>query len=369
MNNAVVLRVIIVVLSIVGIAKSGPYNEPGIGGYVGPDFKHADPNDPNAVINPIFRGWAGSVASYEPAADVGCDWDDPVLALGPVTGDHTDIVSLGDLEQYQIDEGVPAGRITLVFGDPNEPNDPCHIRDGKGYDFAVFENSFVSQYTDPYYGYTEGEVFAELGYVEVSSNGTDFVRFSSVSLTNEPVGYYGTVDITDLYNLAGKHPNGNAKCTGTGFDLRELANETKVQSGLVDLNNISYVRIVDIPGSGDFFDDSRRHIDPCSWPDWNYYDANYPIYDAWVTYDSSGLDLEAIGVLYPQQYKGDINLDGVVDYGDLSILTGAWLKQFGQDGWVARCDIDDLKDMIVDFVDFAVLAKDWGKVEQWRQQN
>ena len=37
-----------------------------------------------------------------------------------------------------------------------------------------------------------------------------------------------------------------------------------------------------------------------------------PVYDAWVTYDSGGFDLEAIGVLQPQEYGGDINLDGLL---------------------------------------------------------
>jgi PKD repeat protein len=48
----------------------------------------------------------------------------------------------------------------------------------------------------------------------------------------------------------------------------------------VDLNSINYVRIVDIPGSGDFKDSQGN-----------------PIYDGWVTFGSGGLDLEAVGVI------------------------------------------------------------------------
>ncbi|AKB27731.1 Chitin binding protein [Methanosarcina siciliae T4/M] len=51
-------------------------------------------------------------------------------------------------------------------------------------------------------------------------------------------------------------------------------------NGSVDLNSINYVRIVDIPGSGDFKDSQGN-----------------PIYDAWVTWGSGGLDLEAVGVI------------------------------------------------------------------------
>ena len=48
----------------------------------------------------------------------------------------------------------------------------------------------------------------------------------------------------------------------------------------MDLNDINYVRIVDIPGSGAFTDSLGN-----------------PIYDAWHTFGSGGVDLEAIGVI------------------------------------------------------------------------
>jgi hypothetical protein len=79
--------------------------------------------------------------------------------------------------------------------------------------------------------------------------------------------------------------------------------------------------------------------------------------------------LEAIGVLHPQEYRGDINLDGIVDYEDLDIFAQNWLSYFGQDNYLSRCDLARPKNLIVDFADFAVLARDWGKVEQWRGQN
>jgi hypothetical protein len=363
------LKVFIIVLYIAPIALAGPYNEPGVCGYVGSNWNATSPSDPNGRINPIFRGWANEVASYEPTPETSYDWMNYELALGPATGDQFGgIVSLGDLTQAEINLGIPAGRITLVFGNPYEPNDPCHIRDQNGYDFAVFENAFASLDSNSSGGSVAGEVFAELGYVEVSSNGVDFARFPSISLTPGLVGPYGTVDITDIYNLAGKHPNGYGLCTGTPFDLSELKNEPNVQNGSVDLNDIVYVRIIDIPGSGDFNDDAKKLIDPCTWPNWDYYDANHHIYDAWLTIVSGGVDLEAIGVLHPQQYRGDINLDGIVNSEDLSILADAWLRQFGQDGWISRCDISNPKDMTVDFSDYAVLAKDWLKVEQWRSE-
>lgn len=359
------IAIILFVLAVV--TKAGPYTEPGVNGYIGDDWRHAKPSDADAVLNPIFRGWAGAVKSYEPAPGVIAPWNVPTKALGPVTGNHIDIVSLGDLSQSQINQGVPPGQITLVFGNPYNGNDPNHIRDVCGYDFVVFENAFLSTNTTGE-GSIAGEMFAELGYVEVSSDGVNFARFPSVSLTSGLVGAYGTIEISDVFNLVGKHPNAGGVCTGTPFDLSEIVDEPNVVSGLVDVNNISYVRIVDIPGSGDFDDEAVEYVDPCTWPNWGNYNHNHPIYDAWQTIQSGGVDLEAIGVLHSQEYCGDINLDGIVDYDDLQILTSAWLKQFGRNGWVARCDLAEPKDCIIDALDYAVFANQWLKVEQWRSQ-
>ncbi len=342
---------IVFVVSIAGmvsVVNAGPYNERGVHGFVGDDWREADPWDSDAVLNPMFRGWAAEAVSYEPAPGVGPDWDDPWYALGPVTGDHLDIVSLGDLSSGQIASGVPCGRITLSFD--------AVISDGAGYDFVVFEN-----------GYAFVEMFAELGYVEVSSDNTYYVRFAGVSLTPEAVGNYGMIYASDVYGLAGKHQNGYGICRGTPFDLRVLAGEPNVMAGLVDINNINYVRIVDIPGSGDFVDEASEHVDPCSWPEWGNYDGNHPIYDAWETYDSGGFDLEAIGVLHPQEYRGDINLDGIVDLDDLHEFAWAWQEHFGESAFSARCDVAGPRDYVVDLKDFAVLAGDWGAVEQWRK--
>ncbi len=366
--------IVIILLVLTVVTEAGPYTEPGVNGYTGPDWRHASPGDPCAEINPIFRGWATGFKDYFPSDDDLTDYygfydlNDPCRALGRATGNVYDVVSLGDLDTDEIADGCAPGQITLIFGDPSVPNDPNHIRNVDGYDFVVFENAFLSTYTGG--GSVAGEMFAELGYVEVSSDGINFTRFPSVSLTSGLVGAYGTIEISDVFNLVGKHPNAGNVCTGTPFDLSEIADEPNVVSGLVDVNNISYVRIVDIPGSGseDFYDEAVKYIDPNSWPDWDYYSTSHQIYDAWLTFNPGGVDLEAIGVLHSQQYCGDINLDGIVDYEDLSILASAWLKRFGQDGWVARCDLAEPKDCIIDILDYAVFANQWLKVEQWRSQ-
>jgi hypothetical protein len=362
MKRTVTWTVFLIIGLFGAIVKGGPYREAGICSYIGHDHKATTPWDSNGVINPIFRGWATDVYSYVPTPDVSVDFSNPDMALGPSYSNTNsngkdindsmisyDIVSLGDLLQADINAGTAPGQITLSFTET--------IRDQNGYDFVVFENGF-------YYG--PNQYFCDLGYVEVSSDGTHFARFPSVSLTGGRVGAYGMIDITNVYNLAGKHPNNYGTFTGTPFDLSEITNEPNVAAGLVDLNNITYVRIVDIPGSGNFYDNARKLIDPCTWPNWDYYDVNHPIYDAWPTLGSGGFDLEAIGVLQPQQYGGDINLDGVVDYEDLEIFAQCWLSHFGQDNYLSRCDLAKPKDLTVNFKDFAAFANSWRKVEQWR---
>jgi len=360
--------VVFAVVTTVAAAVGGPYTEVGVSGYIGDDWHHADPlGDSDARINPVFRGWATGIRDYLPADDDwwGGDWNDPNKALGPATGDTFDIVSLGDLDANEIAQGRPPGRITLIFGDPCVPGDPNHIRDVNGYDFAVFENGFMSL-SNTGGGSVQGQMLAELAYVEVSSNGIDFVRFGSVSLTTNPPGPYGTIEISDVFGLAGKHPNGYGVCTGTPFDLHQLACHPLVVNGTVDINDICYVRIIDIAGSGDFYDSAMELVDPDTWPDWAGYDSNHPVYDAWVTEGSGGLDLEAVGVLKEQEFSADINLDGLVDWFDFALLASAWQSHFGQSKWIDRCDLAEPKDMVVDIRDIGVLSWQWLKTEKWR---
>jgi len=347
------------------VVQAGPYTEAGINGFIDSDWRHADPD---ARINPIFRGWATGVESYDPASpwDIDFLWMFPETALGPVTGNYPewDVVSLGDLDQQQIGQGVEPGSITLSFSEPE------YIRNVKGYDFVVFENGHIAS-TNTDYGSIAGQMFSELGYVEVSSDGITFARFPAVSLAPEPTAapyHLLTIEISDMYNFAGKHPNAYGTCTGTGFDLSELADDPLVISGAVDVNSIRYVRIIDVPGSGDFFDEAQMHIDPNTGLAWDYYESAHPIYDAWLTSYSGGFDLEAIGVLKEQQFSADINLDGIVDICDLNLFCSAWMSSFGDENWIARCDLVEPKDLVIDMRDFAAFARQWRKIENWRDQ-
>ena len=240
-----------------------------------------------------ISAWAITLVDYSPTSEVvafdsfgGGPWDRPRRGLGPANETY---VALGDLDAAAIAGGAAPGSITVAFR--------ASIFDGPGDDLVVFENA--STFFD---SHSPDFIFAELAYVEVSSNGVDFARFPSTSLNQEvdaslpdpdlnqlyaPFGRdFAGVNTTNIDNLAGVHPvvtlpNGTRMPTGTPFDLADLANDPLVSSGTVDVDSIRYVRLVDIPGDGSFFDS-----------------AGNSILDAWKTVESGGFDLDAVGAIH-----------------------------------------------------------------------
>lgn len=222
--------------------------------------------NPSNYVNPVFFDWASSVTHYY-RSDGGSSFSNSSLALGEVTGDHFDTVSLGDLTATQITAGVLPGSITLQLSKP--------IQNFSGADFVVYENGVISQSNQG--GAGIGGIFAELAYVEVSADGVNFLRFPSTSLTTSAVGGYGTINPTNVNNLAGKHANSYEKSWGTPFDLAQL-----------ELSQITHIRIVDIPGNGAFKDQAGRSI-----------------FDSWRTIGSGGFDLEALGSISTRMTYAD----------------------------------------------------------------
>lgn len=198
-----------------------------------------------------FVGWAKGCEVVRGYRDISlpdsgfADAGTPQSALGPALQNGT--LSLGD-----------AGIATLTFDAP--------ITNGPGWDFAVFENSFL-------------DTFLELAFVEVSSDGKRFVRFPAISLSQiaKQTDAFGYTQPEKIHNLAGKYRLG----FGTPFDLEEL----KDSAGL-DVTRITHIRIIDVVGSIQLpfaQQDSKGNI----------------INDPWPTrFPSGGFDLDAVGVIH-----------------------------------------------------------------------
>lgn len=266
---------IVALISAATVALAGPFNDPGVPGRV-PDAT----NPPATILNPELRAWAATVEPYAPAPGLIPLNSDPTKALGAIgTAPDGQTVSLGDLNAAQIAAGGAPGSITLGFTMP--------FRNETGWDLAVFENAFA------FFPPNEDKWFAELAFVEVSSDGSHFARFPSVSLTTPSTLYvpdFGTgplrdfagIDPTDTHNLAGVHHG----LVGTPFDLAELATHPLVVGGELDLQAVRFVRVIDVPGDGSFLDSLGNGI-----------------LDTWVTTDlqfgNGGFDLDAVAARYP----------------------------------------------------------------------
>lgn len=199
----------------------------------------------------IENGW-GTLASF----------GDSTEALGYAQGNSTDVVSLGD-----------SGSVTLSF--------PFPIMNGPGNDFAVFENSFDDQYL-------------EFAFVEVSSDGINFVRFPSTSLTQTTTqtGAFSYSDTELIHNLAGKYKQG----FGTPFDLEDLSD-----SAGINLDSIRFVKIIDVIGT----------IDPL----YATYDSQgNPVNDPYPTdFVSGGFDLDGVAVINENNiYASAQSIDGII---------------------------------------------------------
>lgn len=153
----------------------------------------------------VERGYM-DIATAESPVSFGTETN----AIGAASETTTNAISLGD-----------GGYAILTFEKP--------IANGEGFDFAVYENSF-------------NDYFLELAFVEVSSDGVNFVRFPATSLTptDQQVRGDGSIDATNINNLAGKYRVG----WGTPFDLEELRD-----SANIDINNITHVKIIDVVGT------------------------------------------------------------------------------------------------------------------------
>jgi len=149
-------------------------------------------------------------------------------------------LSNGSLDVLTLGTG---GDVTLGFD--------VVITDGPGADFTVYENGFLLT------GSTS--IFAEYGYVEVSSNGVDFARFPNAGLPTSSVwgsapGLAGGMPCLANVVTNSIDPFDPVVSGGDAFDLAELVGDPLVLGGQVDLSQVHFVRLVNASTSGADFD-------------------------------------------------------------------------------------------------------------------
>jgi len=180
-----------------------------------------------------FTDYAITVTSVNPGSGAS---GDPILGLGAPIGlgllnGSTDVYTLG-----------VGGSVTYEMD--------SSVVNAAGADLIVCENPF----------FVIGTVtsFAEAMFVEVSTNGTDFARFPSSYVGDvgpfppfsgvPPSWYSGFAGIMPVFGnlFVGIDPLDAVAAGGDAFDLAELVDHPLVRDEKVDLDEINYVRLLDI---------------------------------------------------------------------------------------------------------------------------
>lgn len=247
MKRKIIISLIIIISTIVIKAQSFP---PQVG-FEGADAIHKD--------NIAFVDWANSITVNRGHKDIAHTENGLVNhgtesnAIGEA---NTAIISLGD-----------GGEAIIAFNHP--------IINGVGVDFAIFENGFLENENSEL-------AFLELAFVEVSTDGIEYVRFPTISesQTITQIGSFGFIDARYIHNFAGKY----IQDYGTPFDLNDLSN--LINGTTVDLNNINFIKIIDVVGTI-----NTTYA--------TYDDINNLVNDPYPTaFSSGGFDLNAVGVIH-----------------------------------------------------------------------
>lgn len=230
-------------------AAGNTQNFPPAAGFPGSTAIHKDSS--------VIKAWAESVSITRGPVDIRnpegdmAGYGTEADAQGEADGK---VVSLGDGGTALIELSIP-------------------LYNGEGPDFAVFENGFRQDSSSH-------EAFLEFAFVEVSSDGTNFVQFPAVSKipAATQTGTYAETDARRVYNLAGKY----TLYYGTPFDLAILEGT----DSQLNTQKITHIRLIDVTG--------------CIEPPYASYDAEgHIINDPFPTpFPSGGFDLDAVGLIH-----------------------------------------------------------------------
>ena len=182
--------------------------------------------------------------------------------------------------------------------------------------------------------------FLELAFVEVSSDGVDFVRFSAHSLSqnDSQITSFGIINTSLINNLAGKY----RIQYGTPFDLAELSD-----SSAIDIMHITHIRIIDVVGS---INPLYGSLDTAN----NFINDPFP-----TPFISSGFDLDAVGVI--NQYVSikeapifmvNIFPNPIKDIITISLVEKSEIQIYGSDGGLKlqkQCSIGQNKINLSEF--------------------
>lgn len=157
--------------------------------------------------------YASELIDFAPGPGAGFGQDQlPEIVLGPPDGRGPDA---GGLDVLSLGQG---GSIVLGFGS-------SLIVDGEGADFIVFENPF-------WVGGDSTNVFAELGLVEVSEDGQNWIAFPCDLDTRQGcAGWHPPL----AFAPEDTRPPSLELCGGDGFDLAD-----------VGLSSARFVRVTDL---------------------------------------------------------------------------------------------------------------------------
>ena len=210
----------------------------------------------------IIRGYQDLADSMLGLAGYGVVSD----ALGEADGN---VVSLGD-----------GGEATYFFA--------SGIPNGNGPDLAIFENALDMG---------GGQFFAELAFVEVSTDGIDYHRFPCQSLTqtNGQINGFGGIMASDIQGFAGIHPTQ----TGTLFDLEQI-------DALNPSDTVYYIRCIDVVGSVD-------HLLGSYDSQGNLINDPYP-----TPFASSGFDIDAVA--YIKDYSVPTAIETIANFSNSAML-------------------------------------------------